>query len=182
MGYPPENPPGVTDCRCREGHQGSQGHQHRHNLCYPQQHEHHPYCKEVPLYDGRNNTRDRVRVFYDIQIVKLAGSERWRFIVPIIRIEYLNGLAVRSNGQVKTFVRLKYSQQHSMFDARQAFIGNSPIKVSSIDVTADRVNIEENGEVAVFFQAFNTNDVGLGMSKAAVIPRDDATFSDSVVL
>jgi hypothetical protein len=174
--------PPFNDCDCNHhhdhGHQGSQGHQgHRHNhSAIPRLH-----CEEVPYYDGQTNTRTRVRVVFDIVVTKLAGLERWRFIVPIHRIEFLDHTPVRFDGMLKTFVRLKYSQQHSMFDARQAFISYSPVKASHVEVTAERVSKEENGDLVVFFTSFTDTEPGLGMSKATVTATSNPIFVDSKV-
>jgi len=141
----------------------------------------HPYSDIVPYHDAHSNFRSTVRVCYDIQVTKLAGLERWRFIVPILRIAFLDGTPVRSDGMLKSFVRLKYSQQRSMFDARQAFISYSPVKASRVEVSAERVIREENGDVAVFFTSFTDTEPGKGMSKATVTATSNPIFVNSKV-
>jgi hypothetical protein len=142
-----------------------------------------PYtiCEEVPYYDGNGNVRSRVRVYYTITIVKLAGLDRWRFIVPVSRVESLDGISVRYDGMLKTFVRLKYSQQRSMFDARQAFTGRTPAEMASVEVSAERVSKEENGDLVVFFTSFSNTEPGLGMSKATVTATSNPIFVNSKV-
>jgi hypothetical protein len=136
----------------------------------------------VPYVDAYKNIRDaNASLEWNTYTAKMAGQERWRFIVTVDRIQLSDGTLIKG-GFPKIFVRLKYSQMHSIADARQALTGCTQLAASQYEVTAERISVEENGEVSVFFVGNSLPETGLGWSRAVVTPTERPSFWDSEVV
>jgi hypothetical protein len=135
----------------------------------------------VPYVDAYRNVRDaNATLEWNTYTVKMAGQERWRFIVTVERITLSDGTNVKG-GFPKVFVRLQYSQMHSIADARQALTATTQLSASQYQVTPERISVEENGEVSVFFVGNSLPETGLGWSKAILTPTERPSFWDSDV-
>lgn len=135
----------------------------------------------VPYVDSYRNVRDaNATLVWNTYTAKMAGQDRWRFIVTVDKIQLSDGTVLKG-GFPKIFVRLQYSQMHSIADARQALTGWTQLSASQYEVTPERISVEENGEVSVFFVGNSLPETGLGWSKAILTPTETPSFWDSDV-
>ena len=102
----------------------------------------------VPYFDGI--VRSLVELHWDAFIVRLS-TERWRFTVTVSHIILPNGVVLRG-GMPKIFVTSKNAGFFGMGEVRQAYIATNPLALQKVTVTPKRVEKEENGDVAIFFE------------------------------
>ena len=135
----------------------------------------------VPYVDAYKYVRDaNTTLTWNTYTAKMAGQERWRFIVTVEKIQLSDGTIIKG-GFPKIFVRLKYSQKHSIADARQALTGWTQLSASQYEVTPERISVEENGEVSVYFVGNSLPKTGLGWSQATLTPTETPSFWNSDV-
>jgi len=102
----------------------------------------------VPYFDGI--VRSQVELFWDAFIVRL-GTEIWRFTVTVSHIVLPDGTVVRG-GMPKIFVTWKGSGFFGMGDVRQAITATNPLALQKVKIVPKRVEKQENGDVAFFFE------------------------------
>jgi len=125
---------------------------------------------EIPYTDPDANIHTKVRVYWDILVVKMPGLARWRTIIPVERMTFLDGKPI-PGGMLKTFCVLRYSSYWSLYDARQGLASSNPIQASQIIVEPIRAIKEYPSQnVSMFFQAWTSREYGIGVSKSALIP------------
>jgi hypothetical protein len=136
----------------------------------------------VSYVDTYRSVRDaNATLLWDMSVVKLAGQDRWRFIVTVTSIQLTDGTVI-NGAQFKIFVRLLYSQQHSMFDARQALISSTAYGASQVEIFPDRASVEESGETSVFFHAYSLPEPGMGWSRAIMTPTTQPGYYKASVM
>ena len=117
----------------------------------------------IPFAEGE--LRTNVTITWDVQIVKLAGLNRWRFIVPVFSLRFMDGTPV--SGYYKTFVHFKNASFLSIaFDVRLGWVTNNPFSASAVEVFADRAHRDNfSGELSILFKAFGSQCAPLGVQK-----------------
>ncbi len=121
-------------------------------------------------FAGANEFRGTAEIVWDIVVTKLTGLERWRFLVIVDHLRTSDGRFFPS-GRINVFVAVKPSGFHSSFDARQGLISADPIRASQVEAEPLRAVEQPSGDVSVFFNAWTTDKVPKGVTRAALIPH-----------
>ena len=128
----------------------------------------------IPYADADLRILEDIRIFWDDAVAKLAGCERWRYVILVDHLEHMDGSHVQTPDGYRVFAQLKFGTFHSLYDARQGLTAHSPMEASQIVSVPLRVVRDSTRMVSIFFSTNSISPGTPGVSVAYIVPSDES--------